>query len=258
MNRRALGIAFLFALLGIFLLLLYQKRFETEASGGERITVLTATKDIEPGTLITDEMLADRPVPIAYTEDRAIKANERSRLVGLKATTMVRGQQIILWTDIVSSGEERKDLSSLVRPGYVAMPIRVSREDSSVSLVRPGDYVDVFGVLAPGQNSDKATAVLLMNRVLVLAAGNDTSPIREVDPKNPNRNQENSVTLSVSSRDAQILALAADRGKIVVAVRRADDTREATVADLTSDQLLNVQKARTPGPAAPSGPQVLK
>ncbi len=258
MNRRALGIALLFTILGIFSLLLYQKRFENEASGGERLSVLTATKDIEPGTLITEDMLADRPVPIAYVEGRAIRANERSRLVGLKANTMVRGQQVLLWTDILSSGEERKDLSSLVRPGYVALPVRVSREESSVALVRPGDYVDVFGVLAPSQNSEKATAVLLMNRVLVLAAGTDTSPIREVDPKNPRPTQDNSLTLSVSSRDAQILALAADRGKIVVAVRRADDTRENQVADLSSDQLLNVQKARTPSVAAPSGPTVLK
>lgn len=258
MNRRALGIALLFTILGIFSLLLYQKRFENEASGGERISLLTATKDLEPGTLITEEMIAERSVPIAYVEGRAIRANERSRLVGLKANTMVRGQQVILWTDILSSGEERKDLSSLVRPGYVALPLRVSRDDSSTALVRPGDYVDVFGVLAPSQNSDKATAVLLMNRVLVLAAGTDTSPVREIDPKNPQR-QDNTLTFSVSSRDAQILALAADRGKIVVAVRRADDTRENQVADLSSDQLLNVQKARTPTVSAPTtGPTVLK
>lgn len=256
MNRRALGIAVLFAILGVFLLLLYQRRFETEASGGERVIVLTATKDIEPGTVIGDDMIGDRPVPIAYTEDRAIKAGERQRLIGLRATTRVRAQQVILWTDILSSGEERKDLSSLVRPGYVAFPIRIAREDGSVALVRPGDYVDVFGVLSASQNSDKTTAVLLMNRVLVLASGTDTSPIR--DDNRPGYANDNSVTLSVSTRDAQILALAGTRGRLSVAVRRADDTREANVTDLTSDQLLNIQRARSSAQAAPSGPQALK
>lgn len=258
MNRRALGIAFLFALLGVFLLLLYQRRFETEASGGERIEVLVATKDIEPGTLITDEMIVTRKIPIAYTEDRAIKANEKNRLVGLKATTMVRTQQIILWTDIVSSGEERKDLSSLIRPGYVAMPIRLSREDTSVSLVKPGDYVDVIGVLA-GSNADKPIAALLLQRILVLASGTDTSPLREVDPKGGNsRPNENSVTLSVTARDAQILALASDKGHLAVAVRRADDTRVFDVQDLPYETLIGLKQRIPIAPRGPTGPQSLQ
>ena len=256
MNRRALGIAFLFALLGVFLLLLYQRRFEAEASGGERIEVLVATKDIEPGTLITDEMIVTRKIPIAYTEDRAIKANEKNRLVGLKASTMVRTQQIILWTDIVSSGEEHKDLSSLIRPGYVAMPIRLSREDTSVALVKPGDYVDVIGVLSTS-NADKPIAALLLQRTLVLASGTDTSPLREVDPKNA-RPSENSVTLSVTASDAQMLALAADRGRLAVAVRRVDDTRTFEVRDLPYDTFLGITK-RIPAPmGGPTGPQALR
>lgn len=253
MNRRALGIAFLFALLGVFLLLLYQRRFETEASGGERIEVLVATKDIEPGTLITDEMIVTRKIPIAYTEDRAIKANEKNRLVGLKATTMVRTQQIILWTDIVSSGEERKDLSSLIRPGYVAMPIRLGNGDTSVALVKPGDYVDVFGILATA-NQDKPIAVLLLQRALVLASGTDTSPLREVDPKGGGRPAENSVTLSVVARDAQILALASDKGRLAVVVRRADDVLRAEIPDLDYTTLLNLPK-KAPAPVrAQTGP----
>lgn len=255
MNRRAIGIAFFFALLGILLLLLYQRRFETEASGGERIEVLVALKDIEPGTLITDEMIATRKIPIAYTEDRAIKANEKNRVVGLKATTMVRNQQIILWTDIVSSGEERKDLSSLIRPGYVAMPIRLSSNDTSVSLVRPGDYVDVIGVLS-GANAEKPVAALLLQRILVLASGTDTSPLREVDPKG-SRPNENSVTLSVTARDAQILALASDRGHLAVTVRRADDTRVIDVQDLPYDTLLGLKQRVPVGVRAPVGPQPL-
>ena len=41
MNRRALAIAVVVGILGIFLLFLYQRRFEVEASGGERVRVLT-------------------------------------------------------------------------------------------------------------------------------------------------------------------------------------------------------------------------
>jgi pilus assembly protein CpaB len=78
MNRRALLIALVVAGLGVFLMVLYQKRFETEASGGERIKLLIAVKPIERGKVITEEMVATREVPQAYVEDRAIKEVEKA------------------------------------------------------------------------------------------------------------------------------------------------------------------------------------
>ena len=44
MNRRALLIALVVGILGVFLLLLYQRRFELEASGGEKVKLLIAVK----------------------------------------------------------------------------------------------------------------------------------------------------------------------------------------------------------------------
>ena len=63
MNRRALVVALLVSLFGAVLLVIYLRRFEDEASGGEPVKLLVARKPIEAGALITDEMLAARAVP---------------------------------------------------------------------------------------------------------------------------------------------------------------------------------------------------
>ena len=79
MSKRALLLALIVATLGLVLMLLYVRRFEQQASGGERVQLLVAIKPIERGAVITDDVLAVREVPLAYVEDRAVKAAERPR-----------------------------------------------------------------------------------------------------------------------------------------------------------------------------------
>ena len=115
MNRSALLIALVVAGLGVFLLVLYQRRFETEASGGDRIKLVIAVKPIPRGTVVTDDMVATRDIPQAYVEDRAVKDVEKAKILGLKVGNPVQAQQTLMWTDLVTSTEERKD-SELARP----------------------------------------------------------------------------------------------------------------------------------------------
>ena len=163
MNRRALFVALIVAGLGVFLMAIYQRRFEMEASGGERIPILIAVKPIERGTQITDEMITTRAVPQAYVEDRAIKEVEKPKILGLKVGNTVQAQQTIMWTDLVTTSEDRRDLSSLVQPGNRAVTVKTSRDDSSVSLIRPGDYVDVISVMDQ-VGAESRTAVVLLQR----------------------------------------------------------------------------------------------
>ena len=65
MDRRALLLAFVVALLGVVLLVLYTKRYEREMSGGDKVKLLIAIKPIERGKPITDDMLSTRDVPQA-------------------------------------------------------------------------------------------------------------------------------------------------------------------------------------------------
>ena len=87
-----------------------------------------------------------------------------------------------------------------------------------VGLIRPGDFVDVMGVSVDGNAS-----TVLLQRVLVLATGMETSTERS---DNKQRFMRSSLlTLSVSLQEAQLLSLAQTASRLTVVVRAADDPR---------------------------------
>ncbi|MBN9166962.1 MAG: Flp pilus assembly protein CpaB [Myxococcales bacterium 68-20] len=265
MNRRALFIAVLVGILGAFLLVLYQRRFELEASGGEKVKLLMAVKRIERGKPITDDVITIREIPLAYVDERAIRETEKNKILGLKMGNTVKEQQVLLWSDLTAT-DERKDLSALVLPGYRAVSIKAARDDTSIALIKPGDYVDVIGVIGASTAINEAkNAVVLLQRVLVLATGTDTSPEQAKDTKEANPYaSENLLTLSLTLTEAQVLALAAERGRLAVAVRHPDDqARTSGIVDLNFNQIVDererakIRNVRT-GPrdiTAPGQPQ---
>lgn len=248
MNRRALLIAVIIGIVGVFLLLLYQRRFELEASGGEKVKLLIAVKRLERGKPIAEDMIATREVPIAYVDDRSVREIDKNKILGIRVGNTVKEQNLLLWSDLATNSDEKKDLSSLVLPGYRAVSIRAARDETSISLIRPGDYVDVITVIGAGGLNEARSSVVLLQRVLVLAIGSDTSPDAFNDESKTKYQAENLVTLSLTLTEAQILALAAERGKIAVAVRHPDDQQKAGVTDVNFSSILDPkERAQIPG-----------
>jgi pilus assembly protein CpaB len=256
MNRRALLIALLLAVMGATLLFVYVRRFEQEASGGEKVRLLATKKTIERGAVITEDALGVREVPVAYVEERAIKAADMSKVVGLRVGMTLAAQQTLMWSDLAVASDERRDLSSLVQPGNRAVSVLAATNDKSFALIHPGDYVDLISTMQPGKDpSDQArTAVVLLQRVLVLAVGLDTEP--RVDREGNKQAQRDLIlTVSVNLQEAQLLALATEKGRLSVALRNPDDPRVVEgIPDMPSTALVDtkaradVQKIRRSGP----------
>src|SRR5882672_1262301 len=198
------------AVLGAVLFFLYMRRFELEVSGGRKIELLVAAAPIERGKPIVESMLGVREVPQAYVDDRAVRAADKEKVLGLPAAANIPVQQTISWTDLIATADERRDLSSLVQPGNRAMPIRVQLDDV-LPLIRPGDFVDVIAVY--GANKE---ATVLLQRVLVLAARLETSNERA---EKRTMNRATVLTLSVTLPESQLLALAGTESKLTVSVR---------------------------------------
>jgi len=241
-NKTALVVALVIASLGAVLLFIYVKRFEQEASGGAPVKLVVALRPIEQGAVLTEEMLATRAVPQAYVEARAVRDEERPRIVGLRMATTLQANQTLMWTDLAIATDDRRDLSSLVQPGMRAVSVRAANDDKSFALIRPGDRVDVIATMP--QANDQRSSVVLLQNILVLAVGLDTG-LEAIGQRSTTDAREHVLTLSLNVPEAQLLALAVEKGRISVALRNPSDVRVTEgLSDLNSTSITDA-KTRT-------------
>jgi pilus assembly protein CpaB len=237
MKLRPVFLGLIAGVAGVVLMLLYMRRFEEEASGGRKVSLLVAVAPIQRGKPITEDMLGVREVPQAYLDDRAIRAADKSKILGLRATSNVPVEQSLAWTDVIAANDDQRDLSALVQPGNRAMPVQVAFIDE-LPLIHPGDFVDVIAVY-----KDTRESSVLLQRVLVLATGTQTGHDRAPTDKPGFVERATTLTLSVSLQESQMLALAMDRGRLTVVVRNPDDQKVTeTPPDLQPTLLSDVQK----------------
>jgi pilus assembly protein CpaB len=247
MNLRALLVSLAVGAMTVVLLVLYLRRLEVETSGGSPVGLIAAIKPIEPGTILTADMLTIKAVPQAYVESRAVGKADMSRIIGLRVDTGVKAQQTLMWTDLAITSDDRRQLSLLVQPGMRAVGIRASHDDRHFALIRPGDRVDVYAnVPTPGSSSDKdRTSVVVVQNVIVLAVGLDTGAREVTNNRAASSREDQVLTLSVNPQQLQLLGLAGERGKLTVGVRNPGDTRLLEgVAELPSSVLTGPQKEK--------------
>jgi len=253
-TRRVLLLSLLAGALSAALLGFYLDRFEREVSGGAPVVILRAVKPVESGTPISNELLVEAVVPAAYVEARAVRASERSKVIGIKTAASLDTQDALMWTDLVIASDKR-ELSSLVQPGNRAVTVQASSlgDRDGNGLIRPGDYVDVIATLKKDSDAQLASVVLLQ-RILVLAVGSETDAqaFRGNDKKERRDNLQN-LTLSLKVAEAQLLSLAKERGQLTV-ILRGDDVRITEGApDMPVSSLFDVkfrsdlQKSRSLG-----------
>ena len=232
--RRALSISLGFGVLAAISAGFLLQRYEQEVSGGDRVLVLRAIKPIERGAALSDDALVAESVPASYVEARAVHAADIAKVRGVRTASALEPQDTLLWSDLAVS-QERRDLSSLVQPGSRAVTIHaeVAGSGAEGALLRPGDYVDILASLAPGDagsgdKGQKLVSVLLLQRILVLAVGAITDPqlLRAaLSQESAQALEAAPLTLSLKVEEAQLLALAQERGKLSVLLRQPDDAR---------------------------------
>lgn len=248
MSGKAFIVALVAAALGVGLLLLYKRRFEARAMGGTPVAVLVATRDLPLGTAIEPSMLGVRLLPEAYVEARHIRSFDADRIVGIPVSMGVKANEAILWTDLSTTSQERRDLSSLVKAGRRVLTIHADSGSIFGGLLRPGDSVDVLYTTTREGSPEPVTISLLQN-VLVLAVGRDTGST-EGDGK-----PGSDVSLSVTVEQAQVLTHATGQGRMTLVLRNAGDLTvldglpETTMRDIVEPaRRAHVQHRERPAP----------
>lgn len=255
LNRVALILALVLAGIGAALLLVYKQRFEKQVSGGRPVAVLVAREEIRLGAMVTEDNVAIRKIPEAYVEERHIRAEDASRIMSLRVSMPVRPNQTLLWSDLVTNSEHRRNLSSLVPKGLRAVRVKVQTTSSFQGLLRPGDRVDVLYTPYSDPKIRGQFTVILLQNVLVLAVGSDTGGDLSEGGRRQQRSFEQA-TLSVTIEDASILTHATNTGVLSLTLRNpADVTVNDDPARATSEQVLQRPK-RQPVRRAPTGPKL--
>jgi pilus assembly protein CpaB len=201
---------------------------------------------------ITDGMIEPRSIPKRFVEPTAVRfdtqvdeksdsyASEVKRINGTVAIVPIKkGEQISL--NKITEPSMRTGLAPQVAPGKRAITVPAGEIEAVGKLVKPGDRVDLIGVIEAGVSSNGrpySVAKTIMQDVVILAVGrNITNNIaRRVDMDASGTKTKykaltefdgfSSVTIEVDPAQAQLLAaiLATSGNKIILTLRNNDDT----------------------------------
>lgn len=237
LHTRAFLVAAAFALLGVASLAMYAKKLRTEISGGERVAVLILSKATKRSEPLREDDLAIREIPIAYVDDRFVRASDRPKVLGLRPDHDLDAQAVLEWSDLALSGANERFLATVVPPGSRALTLQIPAQYMSIELLRPGDTVDLVGVV--DERGGSPQAIVLLQRVLVLAVGAETTPARDAKPKS---REDQLLTISVTLQESQVIALAAQKGPVIAVLRNPGDQLVASkvpvVARITAKEPL--------------------
>jgi pilus assembly protein CpaB len=247
MNRnRLLMIGFFALVIGAAVSFIVYRNLQggrTRSVPGE--DVLVAASDLQVGTKIEEKDV--KYVHYPSGELPAGVFHRKDRLLGRGVILPVSRGELIL-TSKLAAENAGYGLPSLIPPGMRAVSVRVNDTTGVAGFVLPGTRVDVLLTGNPEGVSQQETTTVLEN-VAVLATGQKLERNAAGEPQTTPV-----ITLLVSPDDAQKLTLAANQGKIQLALRNPLDTKQQELAAARSDVLYKM--AAPPVHAEPSRPRL--
>lgn len=218
----------------------------------EKVKILVAAKDLKVGHIIQKDDLTWQEWPKDNIFMGAIiqtSEQEPTEVVSGKLLRSLSEGQPVHKT--VFASEEAGDfLSTKIKDGYRAVGLSVKKHIVADRLVKPGDYVDVivtYRVRVNTRNNPQAQSVVnryasetVIENVQILAIDdNAQTAVDAIDSESKNAKKSTksstTVTLEVSSEQAEKLVLADQLGSIHFAVRSYGDQRQVKTDKQTTD-----------------------
>ena len=237
-----IGFAVVFGLLAVFIANVWlnnqanqrAKTMESTAKPAVTKTIVVAKQALRFGAELNASQLEEVPWPAeavpagAFTKVSDILSP--GRRVVLAA---MEPNEPVLALKITGPGQ-RATLSALVKPGMKAVTIRVNDVEGVGGFVQPGDRVDVL--LTRQIDKGQASTEVVLQNVRVLAVD------QSADERNAKAAVAKSVTLEVTTVEAQKIWLASSVGSLSLLLRKAGETgetqtRKVTLNDLGSNEV---------------------
>lgn len=216
-KKAVLVVALVLGLLTSLLVYKYIKNMEAKQNE-LRADVVVAVQDIEPRTIIDVRMLVIKNLP--QSEIPADAFTKIEDVAGKVAMVHLSRDTAISQSNIDVKGLEL-GLSYTIPPNMRAATIGITPVTGVAGFPKAGDHVDV---IATFERQDYTVAKTVIQNVQLLALGSklqDESMSKE--GRKPEITPNDTATLLVTPRQAEILALSEAKGKLRLVLRSAGD-----------------------------------
>ena len=207
-----------------------------------KTVVITASVDIAPNTIITEDMLKTTELPVEAVHVDAI--GETILAIGKVSSSEIMAGEQILSSKLISveGGSGNGTLAYEIKKGTRAITIGVGNLSGLAGMIKPKNTVDVIAQfekadpLAVGDEKTKYYTTMLAENVTVLAVDNVISQ----DGKVPDENGETytSVTLQVTSVQAMEISMSEYKGQLRLILRSPLDDSITSLPSITYDDII--------------------
>jgi pilus assembly protein CpaB len=216
------------------------------AAEAPRTQVAVAARDLPLGAILRPDDVR----MIAWLGDAVPAGYVRSadEVVGRGLISSVKANELLLETRVAPRGAGG-GLSVTIPDGMRAVSVRVDDVIGVAGFVMPGMRVDVVLTLPPELDRRETVTQILLQKVPVLAAGQIVQQDAQGKPMTVSV-----MTLLVSPEDGETLILAANQGKIQLALRNTLDLSDVRTSGANNRTLLPGSRQGSSGNARPRTP----
>jgi len=217
--------------LAAFLALRYLRDQRTlMAAEPKAASVVVAARDLTVGSIVRPADVRVVRWPLHATPPGYMGTPEA--VVGRGVITPVSTNEPLLDSKLADKGAGG-GLSVSIPEGMRAVSVKVDEVIGVAGFVAPGTRVDVLVTLAPRAGGGESITQVLLQNIPTLAAGASTQPDAQGKPQ-----RVTVITLLVSPAQAEVLVLAANEGRIQLALRNTLDLETLTPRGVRATSLL--------------------
>ena len=206
----------------------------------EAVPVVVAVSDLPWGTQLKPEMLTTKPflkqsLPAGYFSGPD-DIKDRVVVAPLKANDPVTEHKLAP-VSIKTGG-----VSAVLEKGKRAIAVKGDKVIGIAGFINPGNKVDVLVTVEDPQKNEEKTKTILEN-IMVLATGTQIQKNEKGEPS-----PVDVYTLAVTPEEAETLSLAANEGKLQLALRSVTDTETVLTSGVNIPKMLASYSPGNPPP----------
>ncbi len=196
--------------------------------------VVVAALDLPAGSKLLPESMRVTEWPEESVPKTA--ADKTEPLLGRVPIVPIAAGEPILRSHLAASGIE-EGLTAIISPGKRAMSVKVDEVIGVAGFITPASRVDVLVTIEDKESTQTdSTSKIILQNIKVLASGQKLTREKE------KAELVNVVTLEVTPYEAEKLALAANKGKLQLALRNEGDQEQTEPKGIRTKELIDQEQ----------------